>query len=71
MFFLWAGNFFGDKARGVAKDYTLAVEDMVQDMKNSPRKASFYLSLLTAGAVLAKTNPSHVRDSFFHVSFNW
>ncbi|XP_076462428.1 mitochondrial import inner membrane translocase subunit Tim29-like [Babylonia areolata] len=44
----------------IATDYKAAVADMVQDMKDSPKKSAIYLSLLGAGAVLAKTNPSEL-----------
>ena len=42
----------------IASDYKAAVTDMVQDMKQAPKKTTFYLTLLASGAVLAKTNPS-------------
>ncbi|KAL8584654.1 hypothetical protein ACOMHN_002383 [Nucella lapillus] len=48
----------GEYFLSIARDYRAAVQDMVQDMKDSPRKTAVYLSLLAAGAVLAKTNPS-------------
>ena len=42
----------------IASDYKAAVTDMVQDMKQAPKKTTFYLTLLASGAMLAKTNPS-------------
>lgn len=49
-----SGGFFNS----IFTDYKAAVLDAVQDMKDAPRKATFYISLLTSGAVLAKTSPS-------------
>jgi hypothetical protein len=53
---LVTGGYF----QNIFNDYRAAFLDMVQDMKDAPRKTTFYLTLVASGVVLAKTNPSKV-----------
>ncbi|PVD22643.1 hypothetical protein C0Q70_15898 [Pomacea canaliculata] len=49
----------------IAVDYKAAVSEMIADMRSHPGKTAVYVSVLTAAATLARTNPS---ETSFHVA---
>ena len=63
LFVFTTGEYFKGFFTNLTHDYKSAVVDMVQDMQQAPKKATFYLSLLASGIILAKTSPS---EADFH-----